>query len=246
MANKKQTETKNEVVESKKSASKPKTTTKTVSKSTTKTSTKPTTKSITKSNATKKNTTTNKTTATKSTSNKKNSVKQTVNNVNTKQKNDDNKAVKKTATKKTTASKKSDNKKTVSKSTTKKTQINVVKEKEDIKVNSVELANVLEEKSGEINNIDKNVNNTNDIIEQKKEETSIKLEEAKFSKRKNNKLLLVGVFIVTLGIIALILSLIANRIVDREFLSDNSITLMMIASIIIEGFGAFIIINESN
>ena len=48
-----------------------------------------------------------------------------------------------------------------------------------------------------------------------------------------------------LGIIALFVSLIANRIVDREFLSDNAITFMMVCSIIIEGFGAFIIINEA-
>ena len=54
-----------------------------------------------------------------------------------------------------------------------------------------------------------------------------------------------GIIIVILGIVALIVALIANRIVDREFLSDSAITLMMVASIIIEGFGAFIIINET-
>lgn len=73
-----------------------------------------------------------------------------------------------------------------------------------------------------------------------------RLEEAKFSNKNRNKGLLgIGVIVVILGIAALIISLIANRIVDREFLSDTSITLMMVGSIIIEGFGAFIIINES-
>jgi hypothetical protein len=48
-----------------------------------------------------------------------------------------------------------------------------------------------------------------------------------------------------LGIIALIISLIANRIIDREYISDISIALMVAGSILIEAFGAFIIINET-
>ena len=58
-------------------------------------------------------------------------------------------------------------------------------------------------------------------------------------------LLPIGVIIAILGLIALIISLIANRIVDREYLSDTAITLMLVISIIIETFGAFIIISES-
>ena len=42
-----------------------------------------------------------------------------------------------------------------------------------------------------------------------------------------------------LGIIALIMTLIANRIVDTEFISDTAIMLMVVASILIEIFGAF-------
>ena len=73
-----------------------------------------------------------------------------------------------------------------------------------------------------------------------------KLEDAKFVKDKKKKSLLpIGIIISILGLVALLISLVANRIIDREFLSDTSITIMLIISIIIEGFGAFIIINES-
>mgnify|MGYP003306180506 CR=1 FL=1 len=58
-----------------------------------------------------------------------------------------------------------------------------------------------------------------------------------FNKNKSQKRLLV------FG--ALIITLIANRIVDKEFISDNAISLMVVASILIECFGAFIIINEA-
>ena len=51
---------------------------------------------------------------------------------------------------------------------------------------------------------------------------NFKVENAKFSSKKSDKkLLAVGVIISLLGIIALIITLIANRIVDREFISDK-------------------------
>ena len=96
----------------------------------------------------------------------------------------------------------------------------------------------------------------NDVIETKpkkkssKKEVEIvslntaKIENAKF-KKKRKSLLPIGIIIVILGLAALIVSLIANRIIDREFISDNGIALMILISIIIEGFGAFIIVNES-
>ena len=85
-----------------------------------------------------------------------------------------------------------------------------------------------------------------EIIEEINNVNTTKLEDAKFQTTKKSKHLLgIGIIIVILGIVALIVALIANRIVDREFLSDSAITLMMVASIIIEGFGAFIIINET-
>jgi len=86
-------------------------------------------------------------------------------------------------------------------------------------------------------------NKINEIVENK---NVAKLENAKYIKNKKNKqLLAIGVVISLLGIIALIITLIANRIVDKNFISDNAIILMVIASILIEIFGAFIIINEA-
>lgn len=78
----------------------------------------------------------------------------------------------------------------------------------------------------------------------KKTKKTVKLEEAK-TKPKNKKLLFIGFLICVLGIIALLLSIIANRIIDRNFLNDSSVLAMIIISIIIECFGAFIIISES-
>lgn len=73
-----------------------------------------------------------------------------------------------------------------------------------------------------------------------------KVEDSKFKKNKNKNILLaLGIIISIIGIVALFVALIANRIVDRDFLSDTAITLMIVGSIIIEGFGAFIIVSES-
>ena len=93
-------------------------------------------------------------------------------------------------------------------------------------------------------------------VEQKKEEkvtleevsnvNGAKIENAKFTVRKSNKLAIsIGVFISFLGIVALIISLIANRIIDREFINDTEILVMVIVSIIIEIMGAAIIVKES-
>ena len=109
---------------------------------------------------------------------------------------------------------------------------------------------ILENTKEEINNNlesnkEINIENTNKEVKVEKVNVS-KIEDAKFSKKKrNNKLLLVGLFLSVLGIIALILSIIANRLIDRQFLSDSSVLIMIIISIIIELFGAFIIINET-
>ena len=83
----------------------------------------------------------------------------------------------------------------------------------------------------------------NQIVENNKTK-NIKLENTKFSKRKK-KLLPIGIIITILGLIALFVSLVANRIIDREFISDNGIVIMIIISVIIELVGAFIIVNES-
>ena len=144
------------------------------------------------------------------------------------------------------ANKISEKKKTAPKSTTKKTTStsntrNNTKTKKkttktpDKKLNVVIKNDVLETKPKKKNN---------------KKEVEIvslntaKIENAKF-KKKRKSLLPIGIIIVILGLAALIVSLIANRIIDREFISDTGIALMILISIIIEGFGAFIIVNES-
>lgn len=146
---------------------------------------------------------------------KKNSTSTKKNNSKTNSVSKTNKTTKKNnSTKKATST--STKNSNVKKVTTKETK--VVKKIDDIKVNDVELANVLEKE---------------EVIKPIK------------TKKRNKKLLCLGIFIVILGIVALFVSLIANRIVDREFLNDNAITFMIISSIIIEGFGSFIIINEA-
>lgn len=153
---------------------------------------------------------------------------------------------KKTSSKKTNTTKKSTAKKTnnngVKKtSTSKKTTTKSTPKKTTIKKVEKEL-----EKTVIIEDIE---NKINDIVENKVIESKqniAKLENAKYTIRKRNKqLLAIGVLISLLGIIALIITLIANRIVDKQFISDNAIVMMVIASILIEIFGAFIIINES-
>lgn len=191
-------------------------------------------------NTTKKKTTTKSSTAKKTTNN--NSLnKKTTNKKNTNTKNI-----------KVNDGKKIDNKtKTV---TTKKKATKKVESKKILKKDIILEENIinLEEK---IEFPDNYVNiGDNNISEQEKDEKIIveeinnitKLENAKYikSKRKSN-LLPIGILIALLGLVALIISLVANRIVDREFLSDNNITLMLIISIMIECFGAFIIIRES-
>lgn len=181
-----------------------------------------------KKKPTKKTTTTKKSTTSTTKKTNSNTVKKTTSNKS------NSKTINKTiGTKKTTTKsvpKKNTQKKTVTKDIRTKTTVDIKKneEKEEVVVKDVELAKVNEKIELEDNNKD-----------------ILKLEDAKYPKKKDKKLLAVGIFVILLGIIALFISLVANRIVDREFLSDNAITLMMVASIIIEGFGAFIIINES-
>lgn len=183
-------------------------------------------------NTTKKKTTTtanknNKTTAKKSTSTKSNTTKK--NNVK-----------KGTATKKSATTKKSTPKKS---NTNKK----IVDKNVIVEENIINLEEKIEFPDNYVNK------DNNNISEQEKDEKIIveeinnvtKLENAKYIKNKKSNLLPIGVVIAILGLIALIISLVANRIVDREYLSDTAITLMLIISIVIETFGAFIIINES-
>lgn len=192
-------------------------------------------KSTTKSNTTKKttakNSTVKKSTSTKNNSStKKASTKTTTNN----------KSLKKVGNTKTSTAKKNTTKKVENKEIPKKDII--------VEENIINLEEKVEFPDNYVNIVD------NNISEQEKDEKIIveeinnitKLENAKYikSKRKNS-LLPIGVIIAILGLIALIISLIANRIVDREYLSDTAITLMLVISIIIETFGAFIIISES-
>ncbi len=190
-------------------------------------------------NTTKKKTTTNNT-AVKKTS-KNNTAKKSKSTISTAS----NKNVKKTSassTKNTT--KKNNNVKSTKKTETKK----VPKKDTIIEENIINL-----EEKAEFPNNYVDIDN-NSISEQEKDEKIIveeinnitKLENAKYIKNnKKRSLLPIGVVIAILGLVALFISLVANRIVDREFLSDNTITLMLIVSIVIECFGAFIIIKES-
>lgn len=169
---------------------------------------------------------------------KKTSVKKS--NSNTAKKVSSN-STKKTSTKKTPTTKKN----TTSKTTTKKTSTKTVNKTTSQNKPAIKKVEKELEKTVIIEDIE---NKINDIVEKKEEQNTVvaKLENAKYSIKKRNKhLLAVGVVISLLGIIALIITLIANRIVDKEFISDNAIIMMVIASILIEIFGAFIIINES-
>ena len=147
--------------------------------------------------------------------------------------------------------KKTTSKKTTNKSTTtKKTVKSPVKKTNTKKVvnNSPRKEQVTEIKKDKNLNIEvtKYENEEKEIIEEINNVNVAKLENAKFSRVKKNKsLLAIGVLISILGLIALLISLVANRIIDREYISDSAINLMLCASLIIEGFGAFIIINET-
>ena len=191
-------------------------------------------------NTTKKKTTTNNT-AVKKTS-KNNTAKKSKSTISTAS----NKNVKKTSASSSTknTTKKNNNVKSTKKTETKK----VPKKDTIIEENIINL-----EEKAEFPNNYVDIDN-NSISEQEKDEKIIveeinnitKLENAKFIKNnKKRSLLPIGVVIAILGLVALFISLVANRIVDREFLSDNTITLMLIISIVIECFGAFIIIKES-
>lgn len=191
-------------------------------------------------NTTKKKTTTNNT-AVKKTS-KNNTAKKSKSTISTAS----NKNVKKTSASSSTknTTKKNNNVKSTKKTETKK----VPKKDTIIEENIINL-----EEKAEFPNNYVDIDNNN-ISEQEKDEKIIveeinnitKLENAKYIKNnKKRSLLPIGVVIAILGLVALFISLVANRIVDREFLSDNTITLMLIISIVIECFGAFIIIKES-
>ena len=189
---------------------------------------------------TKKKTTTNNT-AVKKTS-KNNTAKKSKSTISTAS----NKNVKKTSA---SSSTKNTTKKNNNVKSTKKTETKKVPKKDTIVEENI--INLEEKAEFPDNYVD--IGN-NSISEQEKDEKIIveeinnitKLENAKYIKNnKKRSLLPIGVVIAILGLVALFISLVANRIVDREFLSDNTITLMLIVSIVIECFGAFIIIKES-
>ena len=191
-------------------------------------------------NTTKKKTTTNNT-AVKKTS-KNNTAKKSKSTIST----TSNKNVKKTSA---SSSTKNTTKKNNNVKSTKKTETKKVPKKDTIVEENI--INLEEKAEFPDNYVD--IDN-NSISEQEKDEKIIveeinnitKLENAKYIKNnKKRSLLPIGVVIAILGLVALFISLVANRIVDREFLSDNTITLMLIVSIVIECFGAFIIIKES-
>ncbi len=191
-------------------------------------------------NTTKKKTTTNNT-AVKKTS-KNNTAKKSKSTISTAP----NKNVKKTSA---SSSTKNTTKKSNNVKSTKKTETKKVPKKDTIVEENI--INLEEKAEFPDNYVD--IGN-NSISEQEKDEKIIveeinnitKLENAKYIKNnKKRSLLPIGVVIAILGLVALFISLVANRIVDREFLSDNTITLMLIVSIVIECFGAFIIIKES-
>lgn len=183
----------------------------------------------------------------KKTTGSSNSSKRTTTKKNTTSKVSTTKKASTNTTKKKTTNNSKANTKSVNKSNNKKTEVKKAtpKVKKDL-----EKTVIIENIENEINKIVENKNDISIIEEQVIENINnievAKVEDAKYvNQKRNKKLLAIGVIISLLGIIALIITLIANRIVDREFISDNSIALMVIASILIECFGAFIIINES-
>ena len=189
-----------------------------------------------------KNEETKKTSTTKTSSNKKSTTnKNTTTKTNSTKKTTQNSNTKKSTTTKTIP------KKTTTKSTTKKTT--APKKNTTKKVNKdLEKTIVIKDIENKISNIveNKNVEVKEQVIKDIKIENVAKLENAKYEiKKRNKQLLAVGVIISLLGIVALIITLIANRMVDKQFISDNAIMVMVVASILIEIFGAFIIINES-
>lgn len=182
----------------------------------------------------KKNTNSNGKTTKKNTSTKTQTSKKSTNN--TQKKNTAKKTTSKTSTNKTSSVKKPTNKKSTTKKVIKKEEEIVLEKKQEFPDNFKEVDN---------NNISKQEKDEKEIVEEINNVNSIKVEDSKFKKVKSKALLPVGIIIAILGLAALIVSLVANRIIDREFMSDTAITIMLVISIIIEAFGAFIIINES-
>ena len=182
----------------------------------------------------KKNTNSNGKTTKKNTSTKTQTSKKSTNN--TQKKNTAKKTTSKSNTNKTSSVKKPTNKK----STTKKV---IKKEEEIVLEKKQEFPDIFKEVDN--NNISKQEKDEKEIVEEINNVNSIKVEDSKFKKVKSKALLPVGIIIAILGLAALIVSLVANRIIYREFMSDTAITIMLVISIIIEAFGAFIIINES-
>lgn len=182
----------------------------------------------------KKNTNSNGKTTKKNTSTKTQTSKKSTNN--TQKKNTAKKTTSKSNTNKTSSVKKPTNKKSTTKKVIKKDEEIVLEKKQEFPDNFKEVDN---------NNISKQEKDEKEIVEEINNVNSIKVEDSKFKKVKSKALLPVGIIIAILGLAALIVSLVANRIIDREFMSDTAITIMLVISIIIEAFGAFIIINES-
>lgn len=182
----------------------------------------------------KKNTNSNGKTTKKNTSTKTQTSKKSTNN--TQKKNTAKKTTSKSNTNKTSSVTKPTNKKSTTKKVIKKEEEIVLEKKQEFPDNFKEVDN---------NNISKQEKDEKEIVEEINNVNSIKVEDSKFKKVKSKALLPVGIIIAILGLAALIVSLVANRIIDREFMSDTAITIMLVISIIIEAFGAFIIINES-
>lgn len=182
----------------------------------------------------KKNTNSNGKTTKKNTSTKTQTSKKSTNN--TQKKNTAKKTTSKSNTNKTSNVKKPANKKSTTKKVIKKEEEIVLEKKQEFPDNFKEVDN---------NNISIQEKDEKEIVEEINNVNSIKVEDSKFKKVKSKALLPVGIIIAILGLAALIVSLVANRIIDREFMSDTAITIMLVISIIIEAFGAFIIINES-
>lgn len=182
----------------------------------------------------KKNTNSNGKTTEKNTSTKTQTSKKSTND--TQKKNTAKKTTSKSNTNKTSSVKKPTNKKSTTKKVIKKEEEIVLEKKQEFPDNFKEVDN---------NNISKQEKDEKEIVEEINNVNSIKVEDSKFKKVKSKALLPVGIIIAILGLAALIVSLVANRIIDREFMSDTAITIMLVISIIIEAFGAFIIINES-
>ena len=182
----------------------------------------------------KKNTNSNGKTTKKNTSTKTQTSKKSTNN--TQKKNTAKKTTSKSNTNKTSSVKKPTNKKSTTKKVIKKEEEIVLEKKQEFPDNFKEVDN---------NNISIQEKDEKEIVEEINNVNSIKVEDSKFKKVKSKALLPVGIIIAILRLAALIVSLVANRIIDREFMSDTAITIMLVISIIIEAFGAFIIINES-